>query len=86
MSISVDTPQVLLVFAIEHKTTKRITNTPEQERSISFHPEGRQLVYASERNNSWNLYTTKIAREEEKSFYLSGGQDLSLNQYKNLFH
>ena len=61
----------VFVTSIEHKTTKRITNTPEQERSISFHPEGRQLVYASERNNSWNLYTTKIAREEEKSFYLS---------------
>ncbi|HBE96143.1 MAG TPA: peptidase S41 [Verrucomicrobiales bacterium] len=61
----------IFVTSIDHKTTKRITNTPEQERSVSFHPEGRQLVYASERNNSWNLYTTSIAREEEKSFYLS---------------
>ncbi|MDA7888517.1 S41 family peptidase [Akkermansiaceae bacterium] len=61
----------IFVTSIDHKTTRRITNTPEQERSVSFHPEGRKLVYASERNKSWNLYTTSIEREDEKSFCLS---------------
>ncbi|MEZ4759908.1 MAG: S41 family peptidase [Flavobacteriales bacterium] len=50
-------------------TTRRITNTPEQERSVSWHPEGRKLLYASERNGSWDLYTTSIVRAEEKYFF-----------------
>ncbi|MEJ6724318.1 MAG: S41 family peptidase [Akkermansiaceae bacterium] len=61
----------IFVTSVEHKTTRRITNSPEQERSVDFHPDGRKLVYASERNGSWNLYTSEIAREEEKHFYLA---------------
>ena len=61
----------VFVTSVDHKTTRRITNTPEQERSVDFHPDGRKLVYASERNGSWNLYTSEIAREEEENFYLS---------------
>lgn len=59
----------IFVSSIDFEITKRITNTPEQERSVSFHPDGRQLVYASEREGSWNLYTTSIARDDEKTFY-----------------
>ncbi|MDA7863422.1 S41 family peptidase [Akkermansiaceae bacterium] len=61
----------VFVTSVDHKTTRRITNTPEQERTVDFHPDGRKLVYASERNGSWNLYTSEIAREEEENFYLS---------------
>ena len=61
----------VFVSSIDHKATKRITNTPEQERSVSFSPDGRALLYASERNGSWNLYQSKLEREEEKFFYLS---------------
>lgn len=61
----------VFVTSVEHNTTRRITNTPEQERTVDFHPDGRTLVYASERNDSWNLYTTTIAREEEKHFHLA---------------
>lgn len=50
-------------------TTRRITNTPEQERSVSWSPDGRTLLYASERNNSWDLYTTTIVRKEEPYFF-----------------
>lgn len=58
------------VFAASVKggTTKRITNTPEQERNISFSPDGRSILYASERNGSWNLYQTSLTRKEEKYF------------------
>ncbi len=61
------------VFAasIKEGTTKRITNTPEQERSISFSPDGKSILYAGERNGSWNLYQTSLAREEEKYFFNS---------------
>ena len=61
----------VFVTAVDYATTKRITNTPEQERSVSFSPDGRTLVYASERNNSWNIYTTTIVRNEEKYFSTS---------------
>lgn len=59
----------IFVSSVESGLTKRITNTPEQERSISFSPDGRAILYAGERNQSWNLYQTKIARAEEKYFF-----------------
>ncbi len=61
------------VFAssVETATTKRITNTPEQERSVSFSPDGKAILYASERDGSWNIYQTKLAREDEAYFYAS---------------
>jgi Tol biopolymer transport system component/C-terminal processing protease CtpA/Prc len=61
----------VFVSSIKEGTTKRITNTPEQERNISFSPDGKSILYASERNGSWNLYQTSLAREEEKYFFNS---------------
>jgi len=61
----------VFVTSVDHKTTRRITNTPQQERSVDFHPDGRSLVYASERDESWNLYTTSLTREDEKHFHLA---------------
>jgi tricorn protease len=61
----------IFASSVETATTKRITNTPEQERSVSFSPDGRAILYASERNGSWNVYQTKLAREEEPYFYAS---------------
>jgi Tol biopolymer transport system component/C-terminal processing protease CtpA/Prc len=59
----------VFVSSIKEGTTKRITNTPEQERSISFSPDGRSILYAGERNGSWNVYETSLAREAEKQFF-----------------
>ena len=56
------------VTSTEYKTTRQITNTPEQERNVDFAPDGRSLVYASERNGLWQLYQSKIANKEEKLF------------------
>jgi len=61
----------VFVTSADFKTTKRITNTPEQERSVSFSPDGRKLLYASERDGSWNVYETKISRESEPNFSAS---------------
>ncbi len=61
----------VFVTSVDYKTTKRITNTPQQERSVSFSPDGRSILYASERDSSWNLYQTKIVRDEEGLFSLS---------------
>ena len=56
------------VTSTEYKTTKQITNTAEQERNVDFAPDGRSLVYATERNGLWQLYQAKIANKEEKQF------------------
>ena len=56
------------VTSTEYKTTKRITDTPEQERSISFSPDGRSIAYASERGGCWNIYQTTIKNKDEKQF------------------
>lgn len=61
----------IFVSSIENGTTKRITNTPWQERSVSFSPDGKSLVYAAEIDNSWNVYSKSIIRDEEPYFYVS---------------
>ena len=58
----------VFVTSTEYKTTKRITDTPEQERSIDFAPDGRSIVYASERNGLWQIYQSTLTKEEEKLF------------------
>lgn len=58
----------VFVASVEYGTTRRITNTPEQERNVSFSPDGRSIVYAAERNGIWNIYQTTLPRKEDKSF------------------
>ncbi len=36
---------------------------------MSFHPDGRSLLYASERGGSWNLYRTDLTDDDEPSFF-----------------
>lgn len=59
----------VFVTSVEYGTTKRITNTPEQERSVSFSPDGKKLLYAAERNGSWNLYEAKIDDDSKQFVY-----------------
>ncbi len=61
----------IFVTSVEGGITKRITNTPWQERSVSFSPDGRSLVYAAEVDNNWNVYSVSIIRKEEPYFYVS---------------
>jgi Tol biopolymer transport system component/C-terminal processing protease CtpA/Prc len=61
----------IFVGSVEGGVTKRITNSPWQERSVSFSPDGRTLVYAAEKDNNWNVYTMSIMRKEEPYFYAS---------------
>ncbi|SDS48371.1 C-terminal processing protease CtpA/Prc, contains a PDZ domain [Formosa sp. Hel1_31_208] len=58
----------VFVTSVDGSLTRRLTETPEQERSIDISPDGRTIVYAGERNNSWNLYTQTIAEKNEKYF------------------
>ncbi len=59
----------VFVTSTEFSTTRRITDTPEQERSVDFAPDGRSLIYAGERDGSWNIYKATIGDENELYFF-----------------
>ena len=61
----------VFVTSVEGGITKRITNTPQQERMVSFSNDGRTLYYSAERGNSWDIMKSAIARREEPYFYAS---------------
>lgn len=61
----------LFVTSVEGGLTKRITNTPGQERNVKFSSDGRTLYYSTERGNSWDIYRATIERKEEPYFYMS---------------
>lgn len=56
------------VTSSDYTTTKQITDTPERERTVDFAPDGRSLVYASERDGKWQIYQATIADKEDKNF------------------
>lgn len=61
----------VFVSSVDGGTTKRITNTPGQEINVSFSPDGKSLLYASERAGSWKIYQTTRTRSEEPYFFAS---------------
>lgn len=69
------------VTSVDYKTTKQITDTPEQERNIDFSPDGRSIVYASERDGMWKIYRTSIKNKSEKLFTYAS--DLEEQQLTN---
>ncbi len=75
MAVSPDGKEIAVVIrgdvfvtSADYKTTKRITNTPEQERNVSFSKDGRELYYSSERNGHWGIYKTSLTDKKEKMF------------------
>lgn len=58
----------VFVTSDEYQTTKQITHTAEAESDPSFAPDGRTLVYTSERDGYYNLYLAKMTRKEDLNF------------------
>lgn len=58
----------VFVTSVEYGTTRQITHTPAAEKGISFGADNRTLVYASERDGRWGLYTARIVRKEDPNF------------------
>ena len=61
----------VFVTSIDKSFTKRLTNTPENERFVSWGPKGESVIYSSERNGKWSVYKTGKVRKEEPFFYAS---------------
>jgi len=59
----------IFVASVEHGTTKRVTNTPDQDRSICFSNDGRTIYFATERVRNWDLYRVTLTRKEEDRFF-----------------
>lgn len=74
-AVSKDGKQIAFIYrgdvyvtSVDYATTKQITNTPEQERNVDFAPDGRSVVYSSERDGLWQIYRTAIVNDNEKLF------------------
>ena len=61
----------VFVTSIDKSFTKRLTNTPENERFVSWGPKGESVIYSSERNGKWSVYKTEKVRKKEPFFYAS---------------
>nr|WP_194975153.1 S41 family peptidase [Aquiflexum lacus] len=76
MSVSPDGKEIafiargeVFVTSVDGALTKRITNTPQQESFVQFAPDGKSIVYASERDGKWQIYQSKKIREKEEPFF-----------------
>ncbi|MGL5683736.1 MAG: S41 family peptidase [Marinifilaceae bacterium] len=58
----------VFVTSTEYNTTNRITNTPQQERNVSFSPDGRSLIYSGERDGQWQIYQMTLDNDDDKLF------------------
>jgi Tol biopolymer transport system component len=81
----------VFVTSVEESFTKRLTNTPQAERFVTWGPDGKSVVYGSERNGKWSVYKTEKVRDEEPFFFaatlvketpvLENGKDNYLAKY-----
>ncbi len=61
----------VFVASVEGGVTKQITRTPEAETGIGFSPDGKAIIYASERGGRWAIYEARRARDAEAQFFTS---------------
>ena len=77
-AVSPDGKEVAFVYrgeifasSTDGSVTKRLTNTPYQERMIQFSPDGRSILYSVENTASWDIYKVSITNKNEPYFYAS---------------
>lgn len=58
----------VFVSSVNYKTTKRITNTPAEEKALTFSADNRTLVYSSARDGYFDLYKAELVRKEDPNF------------------
>ena len=57
------------VTSLDFGTTRRITETPALERNLAFASDGRSLLYASERDEQWSIFESRLSDDEERYFH-----------------
>lgn len=68
----------VFVASTEFGDTRRITDTPTQERSVQFSPDGRRLAFAGERDGAWNLYEATIVGQREDAPHFFAARELAV--------
>lgn len=58
----------VFVTSSKYGTTRQITSTPGQERSVVFAPDGRTLYYDSERDGRWQIFKAAPADTAQHNF------------------
>ncbi|MBO9632237.1 MAG: PD40 domain-containing protein [Chitinophagaceae bacterium] len=61
----------VFVCDIQGNAIKQITKTAEREAGLSFAPDGKRLIYASERNGKWKIFQASVVGTDP-FFHTSG--------------
>lgn len=61
----------LFVISPDQHVTRRLTDTPEQERDCSFSADGRTIYFDSERDGEWGIYRISLANKDDRYFSFS---------------
>lgn len=76
MSLSPDGKEIafiargeVFVTSVDGSLTKRITTTPEEEKFVEFAPDGKSILYSSERDGHWQIFKSTKTRAEEPFFF-----------------
>ncbi len=71
LSVSPDGKQIaftsrgdVFVASVDYSSVKQITHTPEAESHVCWSPDGKKLVYTSQRNNQLNIYTAEMKHDD----------------------
>jgi tricorn protease len=59
----------VFVASVDHGTTRRVTQTPAQERSLAWAADGRSIYYSAERGAAWGIWRSSLGREDDQAFF-----------------
>lgn len=75
MAVSPDGKEIALILrgdvyvtSVDYATTRRLTNTPEQERNVEFSSDGREIYFSAERNGCWGIWKIALTDKKDKLF------------------